>query len=163
MTRLVEVAVWWLVLVLFWLATLSATSRAEFLVALIAGLPCAVAATAARAAGGWRWRVRPAWSRWLVPLIPAAIADTARVLARAAREPRAGRREPHRVTERELRRIPLVAGEDEARSAGWRAVAAALMSATPGTVVLDSPPEEPVLLVHDLDGRPSRLEGVVAR
>jgi multisubunit Na+/H+ antiporter MnhE subunit len=162
MVRLVEVAVWWLVTVLFWLATLSAVSRAELLVAVLAGLPCAVAATAARAAGGWRWRVKPHWLAWFGPLVPAAVADTLRVFGRAVREARAGRRAPRRGAERELRRIPLPSGEDPAQTDGRRAVAAGFVSATPGTVVLDSPPDERVLLVHALDSRPSPVERVVA-
>jgi multisubunit Na+/H+ antiporter MnhE subunit len=155
--RLVEVAVWWFVSVLFWLGTLAAASRAELVVAVIAGLPCALAATAARAAGGWRWRVDGRWLAWLWPLVPAAAVDTVRVFLRAARAPRA----PRGRTEGELRRVPLPRGEDGCRADGRRAIAAAFVSATPGTVVLDSPPGEPVLLVHALDDRPSRLERAV--
>jgi multisubunit Na+/H+ antiporter MnhE subunit len=157
--RLVEVAAWWAVLVLFWMATLSAASLAEWAVACLAALPCALAATAARAVAGGGWRVRAGWSRWLLPLARVVPAETVRVLALAARDRRAP--DPGEDPARALRRIPLPESEAEDRATGRGAVATALLSATPGTLVVDAPPEERALLVHALDDRPSALERAV--
>jgi multisubunit Na+/H+ antiporter MnhE subunit len=157
--RLVEVAVWWVVLVLFWMATLSATSLAEWVVAGLAALPCALAATAARAVAGGGWRVSAGWSAWLVPLARVLLAETVRVFALAVRERTT--RDAGASTARQMRRVPLPGGEAADRATGRRAVVTALLSATPGTMVVDSPPREPALLVHALDNRPSALERAV--
>lgn len=139
MARVTEVVVWWAVLVAVWMFTLSSVSIQETVVSVIAGLPCALTATAARTAYGREWRPRLRWFRALVLLPGAIIQDTARVLTR-----------PSSLGTR--RAVPV--SSDEAH----RALATVAVSATPGTVVLDDSPEHAELLVHALVPGGSRLE-----
>src|SRR4051794_1105451 len=85
-----------------WLLTLSSVSAAELVVAALATAPCAAVAVAARRAVGGSWSPRPRWTAWLVPLPVAVLADTGRVLGRAAAV-LAGRRIP----DGELREVQL--------------------------------------------------------
>ena len=50
-----EIAGWWAVLVLVWLATLNAYSVEELSVAGVLAVPCAIVARTARRAGAGHW------------------------------------------------------------------------------------------------------------
>jgi multisubunit Na+/H+ antiporter MnhE subunit len=154
---LAEVLVWTAACVGIWLLTLSSVSRSELLVALACALPCALLAAAGRRAVQGSWAPRPSWLRWLLPLPLAVAGDTARVLGRAVAA-LAGRRPIGAVRSVALRR--------DRPAARWRArqaVAAALVSATPGTVVVDVDGDTGRMALHALGaGRPA-MEEVVSR
>lgn len=158
MRTVAEVVFWWVACGAVWLLTLSSVSLSEALIATGCALPCAVLAVVGRRAVEGSWPVRPGWLRWLLPLPAAIVADSARVLGRAAAV-LVGRRLPH-GTERTVRlhRDP-VAGRWRTR----QAVATVLVTATPGTVVLDVHEDSGDMRVHALgSGRPS-MEEVVRR
>ncbi|MFI9383400.1 hypothetical protein [Kutzneria sp. NPDC052558] len=119
MARAVESAVWWVVLVGVWLTTLNAVNWQDLLVAAVAAVPCALLATLVRATYRGRWR--PASARAL----PAEVARGCVALFR------------RRTTLRHEKVRPL-----------QKAVRTVIISASPGTVVLDD--EGDSLLVHAL-------------
>ena len=110
---------WWAVLVGVWLTTLSAVNWQDLLVAAVLAVPSAIIATLVRQGYGGRWR--PA-SAWRLPL------EIARGFG-ALFSRRAG-----------LREIPV--------SAMRKGVKTIVVSASPGTVVLDD--KDDALLVHAL-------------
>jgi multisubunit Na+/H+ antiporter MnhE subunit len=151
-----EVALWWAACVGTWLLTLSSVNTAELVAAVAAGLPCAVVAVLARRAVRGPLSPRAAWLRWLLPVPVAVLADSVRVLAVAA-----GALVGRRIPEGDLRRVTL----PRDRSAGaWQnrqAAAVILVSASPGSVVLDVDVDSGEALVHALTtGRPDVLKAV---
>lgn len=143
--RAVEVVVWWALLVGVWVLTLSSAPPVELAVAAAAALPCALAARAARRAMEGGWTLAPGWGRWLVVLPVAVLADSARLLFAGVRRIR-GRGD--------LREVTTSAGEG-ARAKGHRALASLVLSATPSGFVVDTRPDDGVLVVHAVvDGRP---------
>lgn len=119
MVRAVESAVWWAVLVGVWLTTLSAVNWQDLLVAAVVAVPCAVIAASVRLAYEGRWRPDSAWR------LPIDIARGSAALG---------------SSHAELRRIPV--------SALRKGVKTVVVSASPGTVVLDDNGDS--LLVHSL-------------
>jgi multisubunit Na+/H+ antiporter MnhE subunit len=158
MRALPEVLFWWAACVALWLLTLSSVSLPELLVAAGCALPCAVLAVVARRAVGGSWPVQPRWAWWLLPLPAAVVADGVRVLGRAAGV-LVGRRMPSgRVRTVELHR-------DHA-AGRWRtrqALASLLVTATPGTVVLDIAEDSGEMCVHALGAGAPSMEDVVRR
>lgn len=157
MRVLAEVLFWWAACAGIWLLTLSSVSLPELLVAAGCALPCAVLAVTARRAVRGSWPLQPDWLRWLPPLPVAVVADGVRVLGRGAGVLIG------RVPTGELRTVQL----HRDRAAGrWRtrqALATVLVTATPGTVVLDVAEDSGEMRVHALGaGRPS-MEEVVRR
>lgn len=152
--RMLEVLFWWAAALGIWLVSLSAVSRQEYLIAGLCSLPCGVTASLARWAVEGAWPVR---ARWLSPLLllPVAIVtDALQVLAAPWRaHPRAG----------ELRTVATPAAGDSPSARARRAVAVALVSATPGTYVLDIDTASGDMLVHSLAPRGPKLEQKVAR
>jgi multisubunit Na+/H+ antiporter MnhE subunit len=133
LARVVEIAVWWAVLLLVWLASLNAFSFAELGTAAGLALPCAFAARAGRVAAGMRWRVNARWARWLLSMPWAILHDTVSVLLLAAR--------PDRPDEDSIDAV-----EFADRGAGHDALATMALSTSPGSVVVDA--DEGRLLVH---------------
>jgi multisubunit Na+/H+ antiporter MnhE subunit len=123
-----EVVAWWAVLLGVWLMSLNAFSFAELITATALALPGAFAARAARIAASGSWRVRPRQLRWLLHLLWAILHDTVAVL----RLPAGGKDE--------FSEMPV--------SHGGEAPATAVVSAAPGSVVVDA--EDDTLLVHRL-------------
>jgi hypothetical protein len=119
MSRAVESGVWWAVLVGVWLTTLSTVNWQDLLVAAALAVPCAIIATLVRQGYGGRWR--PA-SAWRLPL--EITRGSAALFSRRAR----------------LQEIPV--------SAVRKGVKTIVVSASPGTVVLDD--QDDALLVHAL-------------
>ena len=152
-----EVGWWWGAAVGIWLLTLSSVTTPDLIAAAGCGLPCGLAARAGRRAMQARWQPRLGWVRWLAPLAVQIAADAARMLAVAARG-LAGDRSPG-----ELRELPLPAGEPAAVGSARRAVGALALSLTPGTFVLDSNPEENMLVVHSLANGWPHLDRAVSR
>jgi multisubunit Na+/H+ antiporter MnhE subunit len=147
-----EVGLWWLALVAVWVLTLSAPSAGELVVAALVAVPCAVAARAARRTYRRAWPARRGWLRWAIHLPGAVLRDSARLL--------------RGVPDGALRRVPLA---DDSPST--RAAATVLVSASPGTLVLDDDVEGDVegddtggaLLVHALTDDVSGVERAVRR
>jgi multisubunit Na+/H+ antiporter MnhE subunit len=156
--RLAEVLFWWAVCVGVWLLTLSSISAPEVVLAAAVGLPCAVMAVVARRAAGGSWLPRPAWSRWSAALPGAVLADTVRVLGTAL-----GVLTGHRIAAGELRRVPLPRDPRASRRHARQAVATFLVTAAPGTIVLDVDENSGEMLVHALATGPSRLEKAMRR
>jgi multisubunit Na+/H+ antiporter MnhE subunit len=119
-----ETLLWWILLVAVWISTLNSVTAQELVVASVAGLACALVATSTRGAYRGSWKLSRAWS---LPL--AVVRDCATLFSRDAA----------------VRRVPLRPKE--------KAVKTLIVSAAPGTVVLDDKGQS--LLVHAL-GREAR-------
>lgn len=158
MALLLEAVFWEAACTGLWLLTLSSVNTPELATALCAAVPCAVLAVTARRAVGGSWAPRPRWTTWLVPLPVAVLADTARVLARAA-----GVLAGRRIPDGRVREVRLPRDRPSARWRTRQAAATGLVTAAPGTVVLDVDERSGRMLLHALgDGRPS-MEEVVRR
>src|SRR5947209_16910486 len=81
----VELLAWWVVAVGVWMASLSAWSGQELVVAAGCAVPCAVAAAGGRRAIGGAWRMPGQSLRWFLVLPVAIIVDAVRVLSWPAR------------------------------------------------------------------------------
>jgi multisubunit Na+/H+ antiporter MnhE subunit len=147
-----EVAVWWALLTGLWLVTLSSLSTGEELVGAGCALVAALAAAGARRAVGGAWRPQAAWARWAAAVVVGVPADTARVLALAARR----LVEPGAEVGDGLERITLRTADHGATAAARAALGTFAVSVTPGTVVVDWDHERGEFVVHRLvRGRPS--------
>lgn len=157
--RVVEVLVWWALLLGVWEVTLSGTTLPEISAAAAAGLASAVAATAARRAVDVQGMPIADWLRrlrWLPMVAISVVLDTARVLVLAGRHLR------HRDVSGSFRTVWL--RRDRETSADMhRALATLVVSSTPGSLVCDADPEQHTLLEHRLVDGASTLEEVVAR
>lgn len=158
MRRLAEVAGWAVVGTALWLLTLSSVNLPEVVLAVAASLVCGVLAVAARRAVQGAWPLQAGWARWLLPLPVATLADGGRLLWLAWTVLR-GRRIP----DGEVGTVPLPRDRTAGRRSSRQAAGVLLVTATPGTVVLDVDETSGCLLVHRLGaGRPS-MEEVVSR
>lgn len=152
-----EVLWWWGACTGIWLLTLSSVTAPELTVAAACGLPCALAARAGRRAVGDMWRPRPAWLAWLAVLPASVAADSAR-LARLLVQTGGRPADPGR-----LRDIQLPGSEPGPVAAARRALGSLVISASPGTVVVDSDPGGSRLTVHALAGGWPGLDQVAGR
>lgn len=153
----VEVLFWWAACVGVWLLTLSSVSLSEGLIATGCALPCAVLGVAGRRAVDGSWAPSPRWVRWLLVLPVSVVADGLRVLGHALAA-LAGR-----VPTGEIRTVRLHKDRPAARWRARQAVATAVVSAAPGTVVVDVDDDSGDMVLHALgSGRPA-LEEVVRR
>jgi multisubunit Na+/H+ antiporter MnhE subunit len=150
LARVVEIAVWWAVLLLVWLATLNAFSFEELSLAAGLAVPSAFAARAARIAAGGHWRVDPRWIRWLPVTAWTILHDTVSVLRLAAG--------PDRPEDDSIDTIPL---DDDRDDRGHEALATLVLSTSPGSVVVDADRDR--LLVHRLPIGRTRQSEVVRR
>jgi multisubunit Na+/H+ antiporter MnhE subunit len=136
-----------------WLATLSAVTLPEACFAVAAGLASGVFTAAARRSLGGSWRFRPRWALW-APQIVATMATEVVDLARATvRRPPQGR----------LRTLEMPAEEDREQAGARAALATLALGSTPGSIVVDSDPEERTLTVHTLVSHGPDLATVVRR
>ena len=152
-----EIVWWWAAAVAIWALTLSSVPPQELITAAICGLPCAIAARAGRKAVGGRWHPRLRWTAWLLPLLLAVPTDAIRMLAGTIR---------WLVTRQvpgELRELQMPAGEPPDVAAARHAMAVLTISATPGTFVVDSDPEEDKIVIHTLVSGSPHLERVVRK
>jgi hypothetical protein len=137
--------------------TLSSVSHPELAAAACCGLLSALAARGGRRAIGARWRPRPRWAAWLLPLLVAIPADAGRLAALTIR----------RLATREdagtLRQVRLPAGEPLDVADARHAAATLVFSVTPGTFVVNSDPEGETLVIHTLVSGWPRLEQMVRR
>ncbi len=153
-----EMLAWSVLMVGLWVVTLSAATVPEIVAAAVAGVASALGAVAARLALGGRWRVNARWSCWLVVWCGSIAADTVAVFALAARHLR-DRDVAGDVTEVVLKRTPGDRPDEDMH----RALAALVLSSTPGSVVYDSDPRGHRLGVHTIVDTPPDLEAAVSR
>jgi len=149
-----ELAAWWLVTVGVWMASLSAFSWHDLVVAAGCAVPCALCARGGRRAVQGRWRLPGDTWRWLALLPVAIVTDAVRVFAlpfrRQARDD-AG-----------FTSIDLAAPGDSAAAAGRRAAASLLLSTPPGSYVVSVDPDDGSALVHTLGGE-TALQRAITR
>lgn len=148
---LVEGGAWWAVLTACWVLTASSVTPAEVVAGAVVALTVAPAAGIARRAVEARWRIRGRWLRRVATLPGALVRETAAVLSLPLRR--------GRDVTGELRWWPLRPEPDPDVAAARRALAATLLSATPGSMVIDERParDDPrsgadALLVHRIAG-----------
>lgn len=158
LATLVEVVVWWALMVGVWVITLSSAPPMELYISAAAALPCALLMPRVRRTVEAAWRPDWRWSRWFLVLPFSVLADTVRVFAAVF---------VHAVTRRplevELTEIRLQPHDDPARAAAHGALAMVTVSATPGSFVMDSRPERHALVLHQIVDGPPRLHQVVTR
>jgi multisubunit Na+/H+ antiporter MnhE subunit len=146
-----EVLIWWMVLVLVWLGTLNAFSYEELTAAALLAVPCAIAARLGRRAAGVRWSTRAHWVRWLGHLPWGVVRDTIAVLALALRPS---------TKDKDFDTVTLANDATKAQQAGHEALATAVVSATPGSVVVDA--HDGRLVVHTVPIHETGLRRAVA-
>jgi multisubunit Na+/H+ antiporter MnhE subunit len=151
----VELLVWCCVTTGIWMASLTAYSGQDLVVALACGALCAGTAAVARRAVRLDARPPVATLRWLAALPWSIVLDTGRVLALPWR-PRA------RASVGEFRRMRIGPPGESSGAVGRRAMAAVLLSATPGGYVVDVDPASGTALVHAV-GAASPIEKSVTR
>lgn len=146
---MLEVAIWWAVLILAYAATLPVATGPELVGAVVAAGVCAVLAVAARRAAGSVWRPTATILRRSVLLPVAIAADTVRLLGRGGHG--------------SVRTVEQAGGEPPPRASWRRSWGTLVLSASPGSVVLDWPDDGSPVVLHELgSGRP-RLDGVANR
>lgn len=150
-----EVTVWWAVLVLVWLASLNSFAYAEAVVAAVLAVPCAVAARRARQVPRVSWRLRRGWARWLLRVPWTVTHDTVAMLVLAVR--------PERTDEDEFTDVRLARKAGAGERAGWEAAATTVLSATPGSIVVDAGEDHDRLLVHTVPIPDTGLREAVTR
>jgi multisubunit Na+/H+ antiporter MnhE subunit len=151
----VEVTAWWAVLVLVWLASLNSFAYAEAIVAAVLAVPCALAARQARLAAKQSLRLRARWARWLLRLPWTVVHDTVAMLVLALR--------PERTDEDDFSDVRLAGRSGERERAGWEAAATTVLSATPGSIVVDAGPHHDRLVVHSVPIPRTSLREAVTR
>lgn len=157
MRTFAEVLAWWAACVGVWLLTDSSLTLSDSLIAVGCALPCAVLAVAGRRAVQGSWAPSPRWVRWLVVVPVAVVADGVRVLG-IGLTGLVGRR-----PDGELRTVRLPRDRPAARWRARQAVATAVVSVAPGTVVVDVDEDSGRMVLHDLGGGRPALEEVVRR
>src|SRR6266536_1633190 len=147
----VTLVVWWVALVLVWVASLSTVSVQELAVAGAAAALCVVLTAGARRMVRGRRLPRPRWYRglWLLPRV--VLTDTVGVWRMAARRLR------HRPVREETRELRL----EHERSPARQATAVMLLAATPGTVVVDVDSRANVVLLHSFTASEGPMERAV--
>jgi hypothetical protein len=149
----IEGVCWFVAGVVLWALTVTTITAAELTVAGITSAFCAALAVAARRVTGLRLRPTRAWLRWLA-LVPAqAVLDTARLAAWLFRG-------AHESTETDAAQHRRVAAGTSPTAVGTRAAAIGVISATPGSVVLDADDTGDFLVHHLAGGWPGLDERV---
>lgn len=153
MGALLELGCWWVVTVAVWMATLSAWSVHDFVVAAGVAVPCAAAGVAARRAVDGAWRPPRELGRWLLSLPLAIVTDSVKILGLPWRRG---------SDTGNLRTVRLAPPGDGAAVAGHRALAVAVLSTSPSTYVVDVDDDAGTALLHAV-GPPGRVERAVVR
>lgn len=143
---------WAVVTFAVWLATLSSVSLPEICFAAAAGLVSGGVAAAGRRSLGGSWRFRLRWVRWSPQVVAALAAELVELATVTVRRAPHGR----------LHTLPMPA-EDRAHASGREALATLALGSTPGSIVVDSDPEEHTLTVHTLVSAGPDLTAVVRR
>lgn len=155
MRTLPEAVIWWAVLTLVWLATLGTVSAEELAVAGgAAAFGAAMACWGRRVVQG-QWHIQAGWIRGLLVLPWAVLHDMVVVLRLVLH--------PARKAEGEFREIPLAADRARARRSAREAVATMMISATPGSLVVDGADRDQHLVIHTLPGGDTTVQRAVRR
>lgn len=155
MRTLPEAVIWWAVLTLVWLATLSTVSAEELAVAGGAAVLGAAMACWGRGVVRGRWHIPAGWARGLLVLPWAVLHDAVVVLRLAFR--------PAQKTEGEFREVPLADNRGRARRSAREAVATMMLSATPGSLVVDGADRHQHLVIHTLPDGDTTVQRAVRR
>jgi multisubunit Na+/H+ antiporter MnhE subunit len=158
--RATEVVAWTVALTALWAATLTTVDPVELVVAAVCGLACGVLASTTRTSLRVSLRPRARWLGWLLRLPIAVLADLGRLTVAVGRSVRHG-------TPLGVVRTLALPAEAPGVARTRRAVGSLVISATPGSYVLDVV-DEPTssastLSVHALTEDPSALERSVTR
>jgi len=149
---ILELLGWYVVAVGVWMASLSAWSGQELLVAAGCAVPCALAAVGARLAIGGAWRLPAESMRWLLLLPVAIVVDAVRVLSWPLRSSSGG----------SFRTVDIGTRGGTPLAAGRRAAASFALSSTPGSYVLAADEKAGTVTVHGLGGS-SMIERAVSK
>lgn len=161
MARALEAVLWWVLLLLLQVVSISSVTPRELAVAAVFSAVGAAGAVGLRRAGGLAYRPRPGWARWLLAVPREAVSDVAR-LAILARQEASGR-------QGEYTRFDRVELPDDGSAAGRaarRGMATLVLSLTPATYVADVDVRDgdaDVLLVHRVGPGGDQLERRVTR
>jgi multisubunit Na+/H+ antiporter MnhE subunit len=147
---MIEATCWAAVCVGIWLLTLSSVTLADLSLAIPAGLLCGVLATAGRRLAEGRWRPQPRWAAWLLTVPVNVVVDTIGVWAAAVRAVRTRRPSGYDQV------LQQPAEETEDIAATRRALATLVLSASPGSYIVDFDPDRRQLLAHTVTGKPPR-------
>ncbi|WP_157034575.1 hypothetical protein [Actinocatenispora sera] len=153
---MMRVLAWWVVLMACWLATLATLAPVELAVGAVGAVIATGTAVAAHRALRRRWSFDPRWLRWLALVPLAALTESALLLTLVRRERR--ERGPG------LRRLEQPEIGSGARADGHRAVGGAVLSAAPGSYLVDwsGDAQRPVLLHTVVRGWPRLDEEVLS-
>jgi multisubunit Na+/H+ antiporter MnhE subunit len=135
---------WYVPLVVLWLAFVDTLATAEVVLGLVAAAVAATAADLVRAQDLVRFRVEWSWLRDLWRLPRQVLGDSwalAVVLWRRLRG---------RPVTGTLRTVPFPVEQDDARSAGRRALVTGIVSLAPNTYVVGIEGDEGFALLHQL-------------
>ncbi len=152
----VEIALWWGLMVGVWDLTLSGTTLPDISAAIGAGFVSAIGAYVGRRLIGGRWVPRPRWLLWLPVIALNAVADVVRAFALAARHI------ADRDVDANFGEVPLRAQADRYRDV-HHALATLAITSTPGSVIYDGDVEGQLLRKHELVSGPPDLEGTVGK
>jgi len=139
MARLGEGVAWVVLCLAVWVSTLSSITRPELVVGGSAALLSAVAAVGGRVLARGRWTIRPSWLNWFWQLVLTAPVETAAVLWSALRAEQ-GRTTKMTLPQRERAHV----------SASRRGLGTLLVSASPGSYVVEEELEQRRLEIHRL-------------
>jgi multisubunit Na+/H+ antiporter MnhE subunit len=139
---------WYVPLVILWLAFVDTLAAEEVALGLVTAAVAATAAELVRSQGLVRFHLDPRWLRG-VHRLPWQVLRDCWLLAAALWRHGTGR--PVRG---EFRVVPFPVEADDARSAARRALATALVSVAPNTVVVGVEGGEGEMLVHQLVPEP---------
>lgn len=158
-SALTEILIWWVLTWAVWLATLTSQTPVELVAAAICTLPCALAARSARRANAGHWRFRLDWLHWAAIVARDVPVQTVQawVYALGVLRPIGAARRRGVISEVAL------PPEPEPVAAARRATAVLSFATTPGTVVLDSDPDNGTVLLHRVRPGPGRLGPAVQR
>lgn len=152
-TSIVEFVLWWAVATGVWMASLSAWSWHDLVVAVGCGIPAALCAVGGRRAVRGAWRMPKAAWRWLLHLPVTIVVDALRVFSLPFR------RRPDAKTH--FATIELGVTGESARAAGHFAAATMFLSVTPGSYFVSTDPDKGTALLH-MAGPPSSLQRAVS-
>src|SRR4051795_988431 len=147
-----ELVAWYVAAVGIWMASLSAWSGQELVVAAGCAAPCAAAAVGARRAVDGAWRTPVAALRWLLVLPAAIVVDAVRVLSWPVRSRSGGT----------FTTVDIGARGGTSAATGRRAAASFALSSTPGSYVVAADEKAGTLTLHGL-GHSSMIERAVSK
>jgi len=148
----VELIGWYVVAVGIWMASLSAYSGQELVVAAGCAVPCALAAVGARRAVGGAWQLPAEALRWFLILPAAIVVDAVRVLSWPLRTGGGG----------SFRTVDIGARGDTPAASGRRVAAALAVSSTPGAYVVAADEKAGTVTIHGFGGS-SMIERAVSK